>query len=331
MTVVTLILRYLGLFCLLAGCTVSCSDEPAEIVAQTPSQTTPTTPTTTPQPTPTPEPVAVPEQSSDPAPVVEIEPAGQCLRRESSYQATDISEALKSGLVPRYQLRSVYTQYPKLLTYYQDRLEDFAALYPEGLFTVDPGKVLEAFDGTITFGWSEVHVLPFQPLAVVLFDENEMAFSSWTGSCGQTTVPGLLFESRVKPLYKEEPDYLIEDFAYISDLNARALGFTHARLIRELSSNVAPAPKYYYNGLHEWSAHPKGLAADDQFDKVITLDNNAHRVGEVFAISPHPNFSLSQVEATAPTILTAFLWKAAPADPAGAPDFVYRIVLQPLR
>ena len=261
------------------------------------------------------------------------------LRSEKGVRISDITPSLKPYLSTYKQIDKTPRSYNEIKNYYQKFLNALKTQYPEGTFSLSY-EFLQPFSGEVTSGAPDTHLLPAALIVpestflsdAVSFQKLEIEFSG-------RVIPGLQISGATNPaLYKIlEMQHLKGPFyiAYCPDVNARILGFRSGQVMMDLSTNVATADLFDYNGLHNWNEHQR-YQQNDQISKAISLTNFSHSLGSLYAISVHPDFSLQIVDARAGTRITFFLWKSEGYSGKGAkyvprrtvPDFVYRINLK---
>ena len=146
---------------------------------------------------------------------------------------------------------------------------------------------------------------------------------------GEKEIPGIkMITSAYLQTARPKTDQTFDE-PYITTLNARNLGFTHAQLISELSPNVVPSALFEYNGLHHWSRHNR-YRKDDQINGPIELTNYSHPAGSWYVVSTHPDFALSlENYRKQSAVMTFFLWKKGNAKKRRLPDFIQQIEYLP--
>lgn len=188
-------------------------------------------------------------------------------------------------------------------------------------------EVFSRFGGKSTLQSPEVFSSPCALITLQAMNPSTLEARTFEQSHRNKKIPGLQVSFVLNDLYYRIPIPNLSEY-YVPDLNARAAGFTHGRLILDLSSNVKVAENFEYNDLLEWSEH-NSLSKNDQIERAIPLTNYAHPSGSTYLISTHPDFALELLNfKREPSTLTFFLWRTEPKKNA-APDFVYQILVRP--
>ncbi len=188
-------------------------------------------------------------------------------------------------------------------------------------------QIFSRFSGKSTLQSPEVFSSPCALIALHAMSPTSLEAKLFEQSHGKRKIPGLQISVVLQDLYYQLPITNFSEY-YAPDLNARVAGFTHGRLMLDLSTNVRVAEQFEYNDLLEWSEH-NSLSKNDQTDRAIPLTNHAHPSGSTYLISTHPDFALEFLDfRRQASVLTFFLWKSEP-KPQAAPDFVYQLVVRP--
>ena len=248
---------------------------------------------------------------------------------DTNITITDETARLGRMLNEQRAMRSRPITYAELIDYYRLQLTLWQRVFRELSIRVELAKVLGKFSGRKMLSMSETYRIPFAPISADIDEPFETKFYKLEGRYQDKPFLGM----RTKFILSRAPRELCPQTLYLSympDINARMLGFSHAQLIPELSSNVMPAFAFEYNGLHHWDKHST-LQERDQLSRPIPLTNYAH-LGRTYVVSGHPDFSLMLEDYEAPTaMMTFFLWRperaitSSSADLTAPPDFVYQI------
>lgn len=214
--------------------------------------------------------------------------------------------------------------YLQLRRRYQRFAKRAATEFPETIASADLG-VLGKFWGTKQLEDPEVYACPLLLISPYNFEAEGSVLLKQDIEVGTVRLPLLVFRSAAaKEAHQSRASRMLEPS--LRTVNARVMGFRYAQLIMPLSKNAAPAAKFNYNGLRNWSQHNR-LAQEDQINKPIALSNHAHSSDSRYLISTHPDFALElQSFLTEEVHMTFFLWRE---KPSAIPDLVYRIEYLP--
>lgn len=215
----------------------------------------------------------------------------------------------------------------RLTTYYKRVLGACASEFPSGTLETVPERTLRKYSGTLKLEEPETFGIPCMLISPRASSAKNLKFFKLETRYQNRTIYGLRVEAHVRSPYRYMPMHDLVQ-SYIPDVNARAAGFTHGRVMLELSENLDVADFFSYNGKRQWSEHER-YAARDQVEKQIELTNWAHAASGRYVISSHPDFSLVfQNYKREPALITTFLWRDAAQD--RLPDFVFQLVLSPI-
>ena len=224
--------------------------------------------------------------------------------------------------------------YDKLLVDYTQVMKILSSAYPQGLFSLQPGQVLERYSGVRRLRFYPIAYAPLLLITPPVYNNKEIRYQKLVISYQGASVYGLRVNTGLHPIVKKQPEVL-NRLAYTNDLNARIAGFTHGRLMLALSKNVLPAQKFEYISMRPWSQHRR-YKRYDQANKALLLTNYAHDIGDKFLISDHPDFALEIKNFDTDAVqMTFFLWRSS-AQPLKTltpinrvPDFVFQIFFSP--
>lgn len=258
----------------------------------------------------------------------------EAMNRESecvSISALPISDDSISHVSARETL-----DYFQVLGRYQAAHQEIARFFPQATFISQAALVIRPYFGKAEMAHflassTPVHLVTSGATPGIPSKYEKLSISCLDGS---KEAQGLRVTTRLDPYYarRTEPEPVLE-FRYLSNTNARALGFTHGQVVLSLSSGITTAPKFLYNGDREWTEHRR-YQQTSQVDGPLILTNYAHTSKGRMLESDHPDFALELDNYEHSTIrITLFFWReqdlrSKNASEVGLP-FVYQLVLLP--
>jgi hypothetical protein len=250
------------------------------------------------------------------------------LQDEKTTEYKEITRELKKSLLARKEFAAQVKSYDQLESYYQRSIAALTAQYPTRLFLSQFRSVFLPYSGKAAFSSLEAHLFPVFPISIMVQDDDSVLLYRMLVRYQGREINGLQVRCKLGEGYVKSRPRLVMDMAYQPTVNARALGFEYGQLIEELSENVRPAAKFYYNGMLDWSKHSR--KRDDQTEHPVELTNFAHIVGQgMYVISAYPDFSLEMKDITRQAAkMTYFLWKSQ-SDTSREPDFIFQVVIAP--
>jgi hypothetical protein len=250
------------------------------------------------------------------------------LQEEKNTEYKEITRELKDSLLMRKEFLSQVKSYGQLESYYQRSIAALVAQYPTRLFLSQFRRVFLAYSGKATFSSLEAHLFPVFPVSFMVQDDDSVRMYRTLVRYRGKGINGLQVRCKLGEAYTKSRPRLAMDLAYQPTVNARALGFEYGQLIEELSENVRPGAKFYYNGMLDWSKHSR--KREDQVEHPVELTNFAHILGQgMYVISAYPDFALELKDITKQSAkMTYFLWKSQ-SDTLREPDFIFQVVIAP--
>ena len=223
--------------------------------------------------------------------------------------------------------------HPSFVDHYRRHLGTLAAQYPPGTFAPFVETIFGPYEGARSPSTPGVHRMPLALISPELSPRAAHRFERFRVEVDGRPIWGL----RLVAAPGATPDHAGEPgrrpYAYMSDLAARAAGFTHGRLALPLCRGFEPRDDFDYNGPRDWSTH-EILRRWDQARRPIALTNFTHDGGPPHApsyvISAHPDFALRALPDVSERRLVFFLWRARDGGPksdlrSDRPDFIYEI------
>lgn len=243
------------------------------------------------------------------------------IAERSNVKSVNVTEPLLRRVMPEARFVPSLLPFNDLVYYYETNLANLRRLYPENTFDIDPRRALQQYKNALKMEMDDVHRLPFLPITPIIDEPFDIEMYQLETEYQGKKVHGLRSRQILhRPAGQRCPDTMF--FVYMPDVNARVLGFTHGRFVPEVSENVDTSDVFFYNGIRRWEAHSH-QKMEDQATKAIPLTNFAH-AGRTYVISGHPDFALiTRDPSEQRTVITFYLWKAAPSSAEGPPDFFY--------
>ncbi len=228
-------------------------------------------------------------------------------------------------------------KYDVVLASVEKRVKPLVELYPAGTLTLEPRSVLERYRGERRISFFTQFSAPALLVNPRKLSLPAVRLYKLTVNFDGRTIYGLRVAAPLQQDYASDCEIYQRAFRYIADLNARIVGFTHGRIIEQLSHNIGPSQFFDYNGPHEWSEHKRN-GQTDQFTRALELTNYAHSTGDRYVMSDHPDFSVDAVDPANEVFITVFLWREPLLNkflarlkplPERIPDFIMQIAAEP--